>query len=75
MRTNPVHSGIINLSYALCAWTLFFPADGVVSGKIAEELAYEKEAAIPGEPEFLKEFKASGIWTVYLFIFRLYRSG
>jgi hypothetical protein len=43
-----------------------FPADGDVSARIAEELAYEKESAITGEPEFLKEFKTSGIWTVYL---------
>jgi complement component 1 Q subcomponent-binding protein len=35
-----------------------------VSAKVAEELAYEKEAATQGEPEFLKEFKNSGIWTV-----------
>lgn len=44
-------------------------ADGDVSAKIAEELAFEKEAVIEGEPEFLKEFKASGIWTVYLLYF------
>jgi len=42
----------------------FFTADGDVSAKIAEELTYEKEAAIEGEPDFLKEFKTSGIWTV-----------
>jgi complement component 1 Q subcomponent-binding protein len=38
--------------------------DGDVSAKIAEELAYEKEAKIEGDPEFLKEFKTSGIWTI-----------
>ncbi|KAI9456360.1 regulatory protein suaprga1 [Lactarius psammicola] len=38
--------------------------DGDVSAKIAEELVYEKESAIEGEPEFLKEFKTSGIWTI-----------
>ncbi|KAI9438718.1 regulatory protein suaprga1 [Lactarius indigo] len=38
--------------------------DGVVSAKIAEELEYEKQAAIAGEPEFLKEFNTSGIWTI-----------
>ncbi|KAF8269480.1 mitochondrial glycoprotein [Lactarius quietus] len=38
--------------------------DGDVSAKIAEELAYEKEAAIAEEPEFLKEFKTAGIWTL-----------
>ncbi len=43
---------------------VFLPADGNVSAKIAEELAYEKEAGIPGEPEFLTEFNSSGIWTV-----------
>lgn len=40
-----------------------------MSAKIAEELAYEKEAVIAEEPEFLKEFKAAGIWTVYCFLF------
>jgi complement component 1 Q subcomponent-binding protein len=38
--------------------------DGDVSAKIAEELAYEKEATISAEPAFLKEFKDSGIWTL-----------
>jgi len=38
--------------------------DGAVSAKVAEELAYEKEAATQGEPDFLKEFKNSGIWTI-----------
>ena len=42
-------------------------ADGDVSAKIAEELAYEKEAAIESEPEFLKEFRTAGIWTVHFF--------
>ena len=41
-----------------------FTADGAVSAKITEELAYEKDAASEGEPEFLKEFKNTGIWTV-----------
>jgi hypothetical protein len=39
-------------------------ADGALSAKIAEELTYEKEAEIKDEPDFLKEFKNSGIWTV-----------
>lgn len=39
-------------------------ADGALSAKISEELTYEKEAALEGEPEFLKEFKSAGIWTV-----------
>jgi hypothetical protein len=39
-------------------------ADGSLSAKIAEELTYEKEAALESEPEFLKEFKSAGIWTV-----------
>ncbi len=47
-----------------CVLGPFFTADGDVSAKIAEELTYEKEAAIEGEPDFLKEFKTSGIWTV-----------
>jgi hypothetical protein len=40
-----------------------------VSSKIAEELTYEKEAAIAEAPEFLKEFTSAGIWTVYRFLF------
>jgi complement component 1 Q subcomponent-binding protein len=40
-----------------------------VSEKIAEELVYEKEAAIAEQPEFLKEFNNAGIWTVYRFCF------
>lgn len=39
-------------------------ADGTLSAKIAQELTYEKEAATEGEPDFLKAFKDSGIWTV-----------
>jgi complement component 1 Q subcomponent-binding protein, mitochondrial len=39
-------------------------ADGALSAKIAEELTYEKEAALESEPEFLKEFKSTGIWKV-----------
>jgi complement component 1 Q subcomponent-binding protein, mitochondrial len=39
-------------------------ADGDVSAKISEEIAYEKESAVEGEPEFLQEFKKTGIWTV-----------
>ncbi|KAI0038828.1 regulatory protein suaprga1 [Auriscalpium vulgare] len=38
--------------------------DVAVSQKLAEELQYEKEAATDPEPEFLKEFKTSGIWTI-----------
>jgi len=38
--------------------------DGSVSAKIAEELTYEKEAAIEEEPNSLKEFKNAGIWTI-----------
>ena len=46
--------------------------DGSLSAKIAEELNYEKEAAVDSEPEFLKEFKSAGIWTVcFLWTFLL----
>jgi len=38
--------------------------DGVVSAKIAEELAYEKEATVEGEPGSVKELKKAGIWTI-----------
>jgi complement component 1 Q subcomponent-binding protein len=44
-------------------------ADGALSAKIAEELAYENEAEIESEPDFLKEFKNSGIWKVCLGLF------
>jgi hypothetical protein len=44
-------------------------ADGDVSAKISEEIAYEKESVVEGEPEFLQEFKKTGIWTVCLFLF------
>jgi hypothetical protein len=43
-------------------------ADGDVSAKISEEIAYEKESAVEGEPEFLQEFKKTGIWTVCPFL-------
>jgi hypothetical protein len=43
---------------------LYASADGAVSAKIAEELTYENEGVSEGEPEFLKEFKNTGIWTV-----------
>ncbi len=43
-------------------------ADSALSAKIAEELTYEKEAALESEPEFLKEFKNAGIWTVCLLL-------
>jgi complement component 1 Q subcomponent-binding protein len=40
-------------------------ADDALSQKLAEELQYEKESNKEGsEPEFLKTFKAEGIWQV-----------
>jgi complement component 1 Q subcomponent-binding protein len=40
-------------------------ADVVLSQKLAEELKYEKEAAVDAtEPEFLKTFKEQGLWEV-----------
>lgn len=55
----------ISLSFLITSCACARPtADGAVSAKIAEELTYEKEAASEGEPEFLKEFKNIGIWTV-----------
>jgi hypothetical protein len=65
VRTNPracSHLGFLTRD-------LIVVADGVVSSKIAEELTYEKEAAIAEAPEFLKEFTSAGIWTVYRFLF------
>jgi complement component 1 Q subcomponent-binding protein len=60
---------VLNFAHAVVAF--FFSvfsnettADGALSAKISEELVYEKEAASEGEPDFLKTFKESGIWTV-----------
>ena len=39
-------------------------ADVALAQKLGEELKYEKEAAAPGEPEFLSAFKAQGVWRV-----------
>lgn len=39
-------------------------ADVTLAQKLTEELSYEKEASGPAEPEFLKGFKAQGIWQV-----------
>ena len=41
-------------------------ADVSLAQKLAEELQYEKEAAAPAEPDFLKAFKAQGVWQVRL---------
>jgi len=41
-------------------------ADVTLSQKLGEELEYEKQAAPPAEPDFLKSFKANGVWTVSL---------
>lgn len=35
-----------------------------LSTKLAEEIKFEEENAEPGEPDFLKDFKAEGVWTV-----------
>jgi len=39
-------------------------SDVALSQKLAEELQYENEANTPAEPEFLKNFKAQGLWTI-----------
>lgn len=43
-----------------------YVADAALSAKLQEELQCEKEAEVEssGEPEFLKAFKAQGIWAV-----------
>lgn len=38
--------------------------DVSLAQKLAEELQYEKEAAAPAEPDFLKAFKAQGVWQI-----------
>jgi hypothetical protein len=43
-----------------------FTADGDMSAKVVQELVYEKEAAAKGEQDFLKGFKNSDTWKVYL---------
>ena len=67
VRANPMQTGVAFSFLRVRTSTL--SADGDVSAKLAEELVYEKEAAIEGEPEFLKEFRNSGIWTVCSFFF------
>jgi len=39
-------------------------SDVLFSQKLAEELKYEKESASAEDPEFLKTFKAQGVWTI-----------
>ena len=48
----------------VCNIDVLLPADLALSQKLAEELQYEKEASTDAEPDFLKDFKQSGIWTV-----------
>ncbi|KAL7277135.1 hypothetical protein ACG7TL_008980 [Trametes sanguinea] len=38
--------------------------DVALAQRLTEELKYETEAAAPGEPEFLKAFKAQGTWAI-----------
>lgn len=43
------------------------PADGSLSAKLAEELAFEQDAAsAEGEqkPEWLEEFESNGVWRI-----------
>ena len=35
-----------------------------LAGKLAEELAYEREATQSGPPQFVEEFKSQGVWTI-----------
>jgi hypothetical protein len=39
-------------------------ADLALSQKLAEELQYETETNGSADPDFLKSFKAQGVWTV-----------
>ncbi|KAI8974846.1 mitochondrial glycoprotein [Trametes punicea] len=39
-------------------------SDVALAQKLEEELKYESEAATPGEPDFLKAFKAQGTWMI-----------
>ena len=41
-----------------------YPADSAFAAKLGEELQYEQESASEAEPEFVKEFKEQGVWTV-----------
>ncbi|CDO71085.1 hypothetical protein BN946_scf184844.g89 [Trametes cinnabarina] len=38
--------------------------DVALAQRLAEELKYEQDAAAPGEPDFLKAFKAQGTWAI-----------
>jgi hypothetical protein len=52
---------------AILTRTSWETADLALSHKLAEEIKYEKEAAQPNEPDFLKAFKAQGVWAVSAF--------
>ncbi|KAI0761310.1 mitochondrial glycoprotein [Trametes elegans] len=39
-------------------------SDVALAQRLGEELKYEKEAETPGEPDFLKAFKAQGTWAI-----------
>lgn len=39
-------------------------ADVSLAQKLGEELQYEKESASDAEPEFVRAFKAQGVWEV-----------
>jgi complement component 1 Q subcomponent-binding protein len=51
---------------ALLNWGFFFLADVTLSQKLQEELNYEKETGggLEEVPQFLKDFKSHGVWTV-----------
>jgi len=38
--------------------------DSAFASKLGEELQYEKETASQGDPDFVRDFKARGIWNV-----------
>ncbi|CCM05829.1 uncharacterized protein FIBRA_08065 [Fibroporia radiculosa] len=52
-------------AFSLSARTLGEGASDVaLSQKLTEEMQYEKEAATEAEPDFLRSFKAQGVWAI-----------
>ena len=39
-------------------------ADSAFASKLGEELQYEKETSSSEDPDFIKDFKAQGVWKV-----------
>ncbi|KAH9924087.1 mitochondrial glycoprotein [Fomitopsis serialis] len=58
-RAGPVASRAFSVSARR-----FGEADVALSQKLGEELQYEKDSAAEAEPDFLRAFKAKGVWEI-----------